>query len=520
MTLHYPLNGTNLDFNRYEHRPLGARDIMVNRLMEDYMTPKRLSRASYRMSFNDSTLSRVKCRDRSVFLDMEVLSKTLHTDHNWPLTIEELRRLYSVPIEIFTRLMNRNVHLLSLQMEILATSKLGLDIRDIFRSTEYSTKLGRFILGLIERHYLESDPSVRMWLKFSHRNRSNAMPKHAPGWKKDMVEHLKGLQFTSRAQHHYSLYSGGHYLSIDAPPNVQFSINPCFVGPSWFSMFRLPFPPDPARKRKAIRKPTCELPLSHIECIHRGRPRRPFSVPPAGSWGSAGLEGLNSSSRQEKWVIYFPRRPLSELDKLSRRRSLSRTHIRAMFTDKPKWHYTEPAGKQAPKATAHPCANCAQYTHHTKHCPSPCGYCNSLSHKASACPVKVTNRCKCQPFPQFHTALECYVRCSRRCGCPYPPSHFKHKNAMLCSYRCCMCGVKGHSGRKCSLKKCPCGEQHLTQDCRWKVECAAKGCNLYLCHLHCRECGKKKDKENKDCFVGKTCQDCLKNGKPVLAKAG
>ncbi|KAI0128153.1 hypothetical protein F4776DRAFT_629421 [Hypoxylon sp. NC0597] len=501
MTLHYPLNDINLDFNRYEHRPLGARDIMVNRLMEDYMVPNRLRAAFYEKPFDDLLLNQVKSRDKTIFLDIQVLSKTLHTDYDWPFTTGELRRLYSVPFDKLARL-NRNPDVFNLQMDIL----------EMFNMTEYNTNLGKFILGLIERHYLESDPSMRIWLKISRRNCSSAISRHGPGWKKDMIEHLKGLQLASGTQYHYALYSGGHYLSIDAPANVRFSIGPCFGGPSWFSLLKLPLPPKPDRKRKVIGKSTRKFPLSHIGCIHRGKPRRPHSVPPAGSWGSAGLE--------EKSVIYFPRRPLSELDKISRRRSLSRTHIRAMFTDKPKWYYTKLTEKRTSNAITHPCANCAQSTHHTEHCSSPCGYCNSLSHKARACPVKVTNRCKCQPFPQFHTALECYIRCSRRCGCPYQPAHFKHKNAMLCSYRCCMCGIKGHSGRKCSLKKCPCGEQHLTQDCRWKVECVAEGCDLYLCHLHCRECGKKKDKGNKDYFVGRTCQDCLKNGKPVLAKAG
>ncbi|KAI0841371.1 hypothetical protein F5Y06DRAFT_261385 [Hypoxylon sp. FL0890] len=507
MTLHYPLNGVNLDFNRYEHRPLGARDIMVNRLMEDYMAPKRLKGAFYERPFDDILPNQMKSRDRKLCLDIQVLSKTLQTDYNWPLTVEELRRLCSLPLDILKHL-NKNPTFFILQTDYL----------EIYRMAEPDADLGRFILGLVERHYLESEPSIRTWLKLFLRDYSKTA-KHAPGWKKDMVEHLKGLQLASGAQYRHAVYSGGHYMSTHAPKDFQFSV-PYFIGPSWFSTLKLQPPPNPARKRNAIGKSTSKFPLSCIGCIHHGRLRRPNSVPANGSWSTAAIQGLDSSLfEEEKHVIYFPRRPLSELDKISRRRSLSRTHIRAMFADKPEWDYEEYAGKQASERTKHPCANCAQYTHRTKNCPLPCGYCNSLSHMASACTVKATNRCKCQPFPQFHTAFECYVRCSRRCGCPYHPAHFKHKNAMLCSYRCCMCGVKGHSGRKCSLKKCPCGEQHLTQDCRWKVECAAEDCNLYLCHLHCRECGKKKNKDNKDYFVGRTCQDCLKNAKPVVAKA-
>ncbi|KAI1142023.1 hypothetical protein F5Y05DRAFT_369459 [Hypoxylon sp. FL0543] len=509
MTLHYPLNGIDLDFDRYEHRPLGARDIMANRLMEHYMVPRPLRRQLDESPSDYFLPIRMELEHRKLSLDMRVLSKTLRTNHNWPFTAEELRSLCTQPGGIFKRL-----------FEDPAFFFMRKDYTEAYMKSGSDTGRRKIILGLIERHFLESDPSVRIWLKLFQRNCSKTVSKHTPGWKKDMVEHLKSLQLASEAQYCFAVYSGGHYLSIDAPPNVQFSI-PCFIGPSWFRMWKLQLRSNPARKARAVEKSVWTFPLSYITCIDRGRPRRSNSVPASDSWATAAIVGLDGSFREEKkWVIYFPRRPLSELDKMSRRRSLSRTHIRAMFTDKPKWTYRESARKQASQAIKHPCANCAQYTHRTKFCPAPCGYCNASSHIASACTVKASNRCKCQPFPQFHTAFECYIRCSRRCGCPHHPGHFKHKNAMLCSYRCCMCGAKGHSGRKCSLKKCPCGEQHLTQDCRWKVECSAKGCNLYLCHLHCRECGRKKDKSNKNHFVGRTCQDCLKNGRPVLGKAG
>ncbi|KAI1097722.1 hypothetical protein F4804DRAFT_326713 [Jackrogersella minutella] len=486
MALHYPLNGLNLDFSRYEHRPLGARDIMVNRIMEDYMAPKRVKGVVYQRPFKVFDFTQIKGRDRSLGLDMQILSKILHTHYNWSFTPRELSRLFEPPLTIF------------------------LDFTTVFLMVDTQVTLGAVILGLIERHYLESNPSMRIWLKHYYSYCSS--PIHGPGWKKDVVEHLKSLRPAGEEQYRQSLYSGGHYLPINIPSNVQFSIDPCFVGAPRFNILKLEFSTT-FRKNKMARKPgSRKIPLGDLASLHRGRPQRSSSVPICATWGIAAIQNLNSH-RDEKWGIFFPRRPLSELDKLSRRRSLSRTHIREMFTDKPEWFQEEPM-----EGIKHPCGNCAQYTHRTKNCPSQCGFCGSIFHKANACPVKSSNRCKCRPFPQCHTALECYVRCSRPCGCPHHLGHFKHKNAMLCSYRCCMCGIKGHSGRKCSLKKCPCGGQHLTQDCRWKVECSAKDCNFYLCRLHCRECGRKKERGSSDHFVGRTCQDCLRNGQPVLNK--
>ncbi|KAI1208370.1 uncharacterized protein F4807DRAFT_431069 [Annulohypoxylon truncatum] len=495
MALHYPLNGLDLSFSRYEHKPLGARGVMVNRIMEDYMAPRRVKADVYKKSIRGGLFSQIKARDRLLGLDVQVLSKILQTDYNWLLKPADIQKLYASPYNIMIQC-----------LDIFIMSDDGIDI-------------GSAVLGLVERHYLESGPSMRIWLRHFHSYCSHAAPKHGPGWKKDVVEHLRDTQPASETQYTHHLYSGGHYLPINVSPEAQFCIDPCFTSTLWYTLLKRPLRSHSSRGRKATVKSSRKTPLGNMTSLHRGRPRHSNSVPPVGSWGTASIQGFNSSNLEEKFVIHFPHRRLSELDKLSRRRSLSRTHIREMFTDKPELFYKKPEGKDASKTMNHRCDNCAQYTHHTKHCPSKCGFCGSPFHKASGCQVKSSNRCKCRPFPQYHIAQECYVRCSRVCGCPYHPGHFKHQNAMMCSYRCCMCGIKGHSGRKCSLKKCPCGEQHLTQDCRWKVECPVKGCNYYLCRLHCRECGKKKEKGAKDCFVSRTCQDCLKNGRPALAKS-
>ncbi|KAK0721571.1 hypothetical protein B0T26DRAFT_641623 [Lasiosphaeria miniovina] len=156
-------------------------------------------------------------------------------------------------------------------------------------------------------------------------------------------------------------------------------------------------------------------------------------------------------------------------------------------------------------------------SHGTLECHSPCGHCgapnpkarpdiqkyadvpwlesydhpihNQQPHVASDCPVARQNRCKCVPFPTFHVAARCGIACSRSCGNGAPRGSFQHPNAMLCKSRCCMCGLRGHSGRECRLKKCRCGDAHLGQDCTWNPVCRVPDCDRYLCGMHCRECG-------------------------------
>lgn len=322
-----------------------------------------------------------------------------------------------------------------------------------------------------------------------------------------MIAHLALFQKALLVHHRLSLFSGNSRLSCnDGPRNGRLSLGSCFVALPW------------AEQLTAKRSRLSATVKSNK--IHHKIPKRSQSLPNLECWDverSSPKCCLRVATLKSdvSCVTFFPHKPLSELDKLSRRRSLSRSHIRAMFTDKPEWIVENTKSNNH----KHPCSNCAQYTHKTRNCSSNCGYCNSSEHRARNCTLKASNRCKCQPFPQFHRASQCHVQCSRRCGSPYPPGNYKHINAMMCSHRCCMCGIQGHAGVKCSLKKCPCGEQHLTQDCRWKVECSAKGCYYYLCSLHCKECGVKREKGSENPFVGRTCQSCLKNGISTSARA-
>ncbi|KAH8680544.1 hypothetical protein BX600DRAFT_444651 [Xylariales sp. PMI_506] len=197
-----------------------------------------------------------------------------------------------------------------------------------------------------------------------------------------------------------------------------------------------------------------------------------------------------------KLAFHFQRQSISQLDKLSRRRSLSRTHIQAMFDypRRPRSSQHRQDGARG-KYDALPCSNCGSFSHADKSCRCCCGHCGSRGHKAAQCRKKASNRCKCRPFPQCHLAADCTVRCSRRCGSLVTVGHNRHPNAMLCTSRCCMCGVSGHAGKTCKFRACPCGRQHLTQDCRWKVECPARGCERYLCGLHCSKCGRRRRRD-------------------------
>ena len=216
-----------------------------------------------------------------------------------------------------------------------------------------------------------------------------------------------------------------------------------------------------------------------------------------------------------------------ELDHRTRRRSLSRRHISRMFTE-PRLRRTDQAAKCAlgvyepdlfltsvDKANiTRRCYNCTIPFHAMESCRLPCGYCNSHGHNARECPASPYSRCRCSPFPNYHNAYQCTITCSRPCGSSFPTGHRQHKNAMTCKWRCCMCGVKGHSGKECHRRFCRCGRRHLGQDCGWNPTCCAPDCSRYICIIHCRECGSPEKP-----FIGRTCLSCLKNSHPVGRRA-
>ncbi|ORY64788.1 uncharacterized protein BCR38DRAFT_431008 [Pseudomassariella vexata] len=513
MARHYPLDGLNLDFGRYEHRDLGPQDMMVNRIMENYMFPGKVKGRVLRQKIDSNfTFGPIKTQDRELGLDMQVMWRMLATE--WDMTLHHVPGMCNLLLHgdittRWTKISSKNYWV-----------KKFWNGRFVWKDKRpyHWPLLENMVLGLVQRHYLEVEPSSRLYGAHARKLcQHGAGPPEAPGWKNEMIEHLKSYRVSAKRQWTHSLFSGtSWYPPCDNPAEWWFiSIDPIF--------FSLPLKDLKARLReirpKSYRKrqkSTKIGELHDIECLTRGRPQRTASMPPPGSWATASFLGDDPGEEMGYWIIYFPRRRISELDKMARRRSLSRSHIRAMFRDKlPR--RSDQYGNLSNNKSGGPCANCAQRTHRTLTCPYQCGHCDKEGHQAPACPVKASNRCKCRPFPELHVVAECKIRCSRRCGNSYPPGHHKHLNAMTCTYRCCMCGLQGHSGKECRCKTCRCGGRHLGQGCRWKVECRVEGCDRYLCGLHCSECGTKRNKSSN--FVGGRCQDCLGNGHPVAPTA-
>lgn len=494
--IHYPLNGIDLDSRRYSHRCLGQRDIVINRIMEDYLRPHRAQAKAYLSpTSHGCPTAQVKSLNRDFGIDLELASKMLETEWNVDEAASFMQYIVKLP-----------------DPEPSAASATPWYHCRNRTTTAYRTfpSLDEFVYGLVQRHFLEIDPSLQALMKFFKRYLDRSRQSATAVWKEDVGEHLKKLKRNMEVQHGFHLYSGwGSQYSVPEHFNPLFFIDPYILAispsdvPKHLNEIVLLF----MRLRSIGHLERLKPEMHNLDCVRRGRARRSRSQPAPGAWCSVVWKTR---------YILFPRRRLSELDKLSRRRSLSRTHIRAMFRDKPKVVPQAHPRRRHDKPRVW-CRNCTDEGHLTQNCPSGCGHCNSREHDAESCPVDPLNRCKCEPFPQFHTAFNCPVRCSRRCGNPYPPGHFKHKNAMLCSRRCCMCGLLGHAGRKCNLKKCRCGRPHLTQDCRWKVECPANGCSHYLCTRHCRECGRPRGQE--EYFVIMTCRECLQNSHPVAPKA-
>ena len=268
--------------------------------------------------------------------------------------------------------------------------------------------------------------------------------------------------------------------------------------------------------------------------------RRCRSEPRWGAWGGfahASFPHPQGFDPHLAYDVYIPTMSLSEIDRRSRRRSLSRRHIKDMFKQR---NIPRP---EPPRdgVNLRVCENCKDTRHATLECRAPCGFCGApgrfahyetyqaireeVSHRefnifragyhshlhfAPTCPVARESRCKCMPFPTFHTADRCSVPCRRDCGNRHSVGSFQHKNAMTCRSRCCMCGIRGHSGKECRLKKCRCGEAHLGQDCGWNPTCKIPGCDRYLCGMHCQDCGSLERP-----FVGKRCWKCLGFPEPL-----
>lgn len=447
---------------------------MVHNIFQDFLFPSRLKPKTYGRGFD---LNAVKSQDERLSLDMKTLDAMLLTSS----LIDSDMMEYSVR-----------------QSRLPFTANAG----------DQRICLHDFVHDIAQRFFLErDDAATRRFL------RSQSYVKHRKGTMEDRhacrsqqtplqpseSQHLKAYEPTRRAYHTHFLHTGpdaftaaGHFNPMVMPDTTVY-INP-----------------DMQRSTRDMNRSARGL-----DILARARgPVRTRSEPPPNSH-SAAYMALFTDIRKRSSCIMWPTLSLQDLDHRTRRRSLSRRHIARMFLKAPLYemqfrvrgHYSEQV-KGQPR-----CSNCSVTGHTDEECVFPCGHCGSFEHDAVECPVPKSKRCKCSPFPTFHQATKCHVRCSRHCGNTWPPGHHKHKNAMCCKARCCMCGLKGHAGVDCNLKKCRCGDIHLGQNCTWKPECRVQGCYRYLCGVHCRECGSKERP-----FVGWRCQACLKNGKPASPK--
>lgn len=605
---HYPLD-IPLPFERYEHRRLGARDIMVHRIMADFMNPSRLAGGAYdSRNFERAAFESMMFQDYELSMDWQVLHKMLFTSyvHDVPPP--------GAPTTFFV---------------------LGPDgaIRQIvWQPPKLPPTLGSRVLDLVQRYYFETDDSAfrlvtdrlrppraatgprtatrygadddvnnprsrgRRAREFNHLLSHQQMGQNKLWMRADM-KHLRGFRAQVSTQDEYTLYDGASFLPslrrpLDRDANGQSGSRPSPEGLHWtMSTHYLPrlspfsFPaerplarlipqtawsrlgggpldrpgnisldlvPNTGRGRTTdgtwATASRDKLPSAHEtgEDEAAGRPgrrrRRADSEPPPGSFAVAGLPTVGVPGCSVTYMrVMYPRMKLSQLDRRSRRRSLSRTRVAEMFDwsvdlaatkgDSPTTSSASTSGgntatgqdaipvpgssapassKQKPKGHG-PCANCGERSHRTRDCTGPCGHCGAPNpgkptlrppkgpgkhgnpHLAPTCPLPRASRCKCGPFPTYHSSTRCPVRCARRCGNPLPRGSFNHRNAMTCRARCCMCGIGGgsHSGRECRLRACRCGGAHLGQDCGWKVECRVRGCGRFLCGAHCQGCGEK-----------------------------
>ncbi|TPX11767.1 uncharacterized protein E0L32_007504 [Thyridium curvatum] len=205
--------------------------------------------------------------------------------------------------------------------------------------------------------------------------------------------------------------------------------------------------------------------------------------------------------------------------------------LKAKYALRQRWRDSAPLDRRPP------CENCASpdRPHPTAACLRRCGFCGAPNpatadtpelgcdpedlhgwgraqalhprpHTAPACLVAKVNRCKCAPFPTYHRAKACPVPCARcppitttadgdkkgkgkdtGAGAGAAVRATRHR-AMTCKVRCCMCGIRGHSGHECRQMRCRCGGAHLGQYCGWQPGCRVEGCDRYLCGVHCDEC--------------------------------
>ncbi|KUI55015.1 hypothetical protein VP1G_02345 [Cytospora mali] len=148
---HYPLD-MDLPFERYEHRHLAVRDILVQRIISKFLFPssKELAQVyeAHRSEENGvHNFGLIKRHDRALAWDLELLRKMLVTCS----TTEDFYEPCVRPV----RITEHGFRLPSFTILDVAPRGDG----------QHRATLAEEILDLARRHYLEADdPSMRMWL--------------------------------------------------------------------------------------------------------------------------------------------------------------------------------------------------------------------------------------------------------------------------------------------------------------------------------------------------------------------
>lgn len=477
--VHYPLNGLELDFLRYSPHLVGAKSLMANHIFQDYLFPARLTPDTYvkrrwhLATHGKNALMPVRRQDQRLYDEYLALDKARTFSLLWDKQFSKYN--------------------------MLPRSRDGL-ARGI--------SLENAVIDIMQRFFLETNVRWRDTV-FMVANRKRQM---------DELGHPRN-QTQGQTQGQPKLLDARNFpqLSQENPPLYQ-GPDPSRSGVSFFHILDLR---ESILKHEEIHLMfvlrTCEFdqyPSPSPVLPHTSRRGR--SLPDLRRYSTAGVIAADSDEAPNEvfWFFSWPSLSLQELDCRTRRRSLSRRHIARLFQDEMRPRLNYRANREYDRRDGARCTNCTSVGHTEENCVFVCGHCGKFGHHATSCQVPKDKRCKCSPFPRFHRGRDCFIKCSRPCGNPYPPGHQKHANAMTCKYRCCMCGIRGHSGLDCNLRKCRCKGTHLGQDCSWNPTCRVKGCDRFLCGIHCRECGSRERP-----FVGWRCAVCLNNGEPVGAKA-
>jgi hypothetical protein len=399
-TLHYPLDLPHLPFPRYDHRRLTTRDVLVHRLMSEFMNPSTAHPGIF-----DAYLEPVeKCPGwsqvpknwRSPFLhfagsrkgsrrllaDLEVLEGLLCMDSGF---------YFDAKVNpIMTKVPSRG-----------AWDAAKIDPGNMRIPTSIVPfNVGEWLTDLVMRHYLEIDDiALRLWLSRATIPRRPPGPLPSAAKRRDQwvgfaqrIEHarrrshlhwlvhrhqpiIKRLQQRMAPNNQRFLYDGGAcgsslrrwadwcdqdphgarnkplstYWMFEADENVIARVPtwPRAIQPASAtdaeSPFRVSVPPTGAKRSLAVyvlhRKSRDKhdfrglLPIrkaaggqdSPGDVRDRGRQRaRTASEPPPGAY--AVFRGPRDNWGPQ--LLYHPRMTLSQLDRRSRRRSLSRTRIK------------------------------------------------------------------------------------------------------------------------------------------------------------------------------------------------